>query len=128
MAITLSGYEWSQYYHGGNWLGNWWYEDEEIYVNGVRVDNDAYDVKDTDIVKIVGGWIKTGNNKHSKPIYLLDNLRQWRKAQLVDRIVVEFDKTKKEEILNAIKAGGGKVVKLAYPRIYGSAWRISKSK
>ena len=85
-------------------------EDEEILVDGASSDAIILtEIPDTSKVEIRGGMVYVEfDNREGKP--LLSILRSWKKAQSTDRILVEFDKSKRDAIISAIKNAGGKVL------------------
>jgi hypothetical protein len=90
--------------------GDTYHDDEEVRVDGVPLDPDKgiAEIPDTAVVTIAGGIVfspKWDGNEPSFETYF----KRWRKAQSTVSIIVECDVSKRDAVVAAIRAAGGKV-------------------
>lgn len=113
MTATTNGAEFKAYYNDKKaWPEGWWHEDNIITVDGIYDDgsSDLTAISDASIVTITGGFVYRDNGSHLN-IAMETHFTRWRKSQKTERVVVEVEKARKTEFLEAIKRVGAKVVK-----------------
>ena len=118
MTARTSGSEFKAYYNDKSvWPDGWWHEDAIITVNGADIDCADYDeqydmgsVGDDAIITISDGCIYKYDGIPIA-ISMETHFARWRKSQKTERVIVEVDKERKEELLEAIKRVGARVVK-----------------
>jgi|JI9StandDraft_1071089.scaffolds.fasta_scaffold144705_1 hypothetical protein len=119
MTARTNGAEFKAYYNDKKaWPDGWYHEDATITVNGADIDGADYDggqddldvVDDDAILTIAGGGVYKDDG-HPLQISMETHFTRWRKSQKTERVVVEVDKARKTEFLEAIKRSGARVVK-----------------
>ena len=113
MTARTNGAEFKAYYNDKNaWPEGWYHEYATITVHGVadgRLD-DLEGVDDDAILTIAGGGIYKSDGSPLN-LSMEAHFTRWRKSQKTERVVVEVEKARKTELLEAIKRVGAKVVK-----------------
>ena len=113
MTARTNGAEFKAYYNDKKvWPDGWYHEYATITVNGVaygRLD-DLEGVDDDAILTIAGGGIYKYDGSPLN-LSMETHFTRWRKSQKTESVVVEVDKARKTEFLEAIKRVGAKVVK-----------------
>lgn len=108
MATKTTGVEFKRFYNDDSyWLDGVWHEDEEVFVNGALQDGNFEIIPDVAIVTVSGGFMRGLKAEISFETFF----KRWRKQQNIVSIVVEFDDSKEEAIVAAIKAAGGRILK-----------------
>lgn len=124
MATWTSGAEFKAFYNDdAMWpkddstSAHTWHEDLVLEVDGEEFDDsdgiDVDGIDDAAKVKILGGamFFEPGRSGKEKKDWLLEErFRKWRKAQLVERVVIEIDKAKTDDLKAFAKSIGAKVV------------------
>lgn len=116
MTVKMSGEEFKRFWSDKKaWPGNdgdTYVEDEVISVGDIEhVDGvETADIKDTDIVKINGGYIYSTADTSLDGKSLETHFKQWKKNQSRATLLVECDKALEESIKAAIIAAGGKII------------------
>ncbi len=113
MATKTNGAEFKRFYNDESYWAigkssSAWHEDEEITVNGVPT-TEGLDAIDDDAKVVISGGIVFGLPRELDPSFE-QFFKDWKKKQTTATLVVEFDKSKAEQIAAAIKAAGGKIV------------------
>jgi hypothetical protein len=113
MTARTNGAEFKAYYNDEKaWPSGYYHEDAIITINGAE--NDGFEdldaVADGDILTIAGGGIYKDDGS-PLDISMETHFTRWRKAQAVERVVVEVEKARKTEFLESIKRAGARVVK-----------------
>lgn len=91
--------------------GSTYHDDELITVDGQSMDREAdiQEIPDAAVVSVSGGVVfspKFDGNEPSFETYF----KRWRKKQSTVSIIVECDFDKRDTVIAAIKAAGGKVI------------------
>ena len=113
MTARTNGAEFKAYYNDKKvWPDGWWNEDANITIDGVHYDGtaDLGALNDDAILTIAGGGIY---KDYGSPLQISmeTHFTRWRESQKTERVVVEVEKARKTEFLEAIKRAGAKVVK-----------------
>lgn len=110
MAVKMTGAEFKKFYSDNEfWPEDTWHEDAFMSVDGVEYPDgiDLDTLKDTSIVMLAGGFIRTPDgNGPALDTYF----KRWRKKQNSSLFTVECDNTLLDAVKAAIKQAGGKVV------------------
>ncbi len=111
MSVKTNGAEFKRYYSDPiAWPDGAWHDDEIIIVDGKEADDHDIDltaVADRAAISIEGGGLY---DHPAGDISMETHFKRWRKAQTTEAIVIEFDKSRRDAIIAAVKAAGGKVV------------------
>lgn len=116
MTVKMSGLEFKSFWNDKNaWPGNdgdTYVEDETISVGDIEhVDGvETEDIKDTDIVKINGGYIYSTADTSLDGKSLETHFKQWKKNKSKTTFIVECDRSIEDAVKAAIIAAGGKVI------------------
>lgn len=116
MTVKMSGEEFKRFWSDREtWPGNdgdTYVEDEVISVGDVEHVNgvETAEIKDTDIVKIKGGYIYSTVDTSLDGKSLETHFKQWKKKQFRATFLVECDKSLEESIKAAIIVAGGKII------------------
>ena len=116
MTTKTTGAEWRAYHDDLKaWPPGSWYEDCVVTVNGVEVESPE-EVAPTARVTIDGGvyWSSGSLANQDIPdegVSLESHFRKWRKAQTVERLIVEVPKEKAALFREAMRRHGGKEIK-----------------
>ncbi len=106
--IKTSGVEFKTFYRDDSaWPQDAWHEDDTLIVNGDEWDKGYEQVPDNATVNLIGGVVYGLPN--GSEVSMETHFRNWRKRQTTFRIVVEYDISKHDEIVAAVKAAGGRV-------------------
>lgn len=115
MPVTLTGAEMKRFYEDpaiwGTKTGDTWYEEAAYKINDVEQGDDSFDIttlSDDDVVTVSGGYIVNAPPK--VPEDYVKAIRYWLKLQSTRQVLVEAPADKLQEILQAVRAAGGKVV------------------
>lgn len=112
MPIKTSGAEFKRFYADPTiWPADSWHEDVIFLVNGQASDEDfdMTKIADQDVISMAGGIVLGGPyDGHEPTIETL--FKRWRKKQSVATLVIEFDVSKREQVLAAIKSAGAKSI------------------
>jgi hypothetical protein len=116
VTTKTTGAEWRAYHDDLKaWPPGSWYEDCVVTVNGVEVESPE-EVAPTARVTIDGGvyWSSGSLANQDIPdegVSLESHFRKWRKAQTVERLIVEVPKEKAALFREAMRRHGGKEIK-----------------
>ena len=116
MTTKTTGAEWRAYHDDLKaWPPGSWYEDCVVTVNGVEVESPE-EVAANAQVKIDGGvyWPSGSLANQEIPddgVSLESHFRKWRKAQTVERIVVEVPKSNVMRFRDSMQRHGAKEIK-----------------
>jgi hypothetical protein len=109
MTVKTTGAEFKKFYADTTiWQKGMWHEDEEVSVDrGPTID--GYDsFADTAIVLVNGGVV---HNADDEDIGSFESLfRKWRKGQTETILVVTCPIAKRDDVVAAVKAAGGKTI------------------
>lgn len=113
MTVKCTGSEWNAFYHDPEfWPEGAWWDDAEITVNGVLIDENhspnVDDINDDDLVKITNGVVYLHEDDTDGPS-LEAHFKRWRKQQNTASFVVEVPKTQEALLIALIVNAGGKV-------------------
>ena len=110
MTTKTTGAEW-QAYHADKtaWPPAAWYEDCVVTADGVEIE-DHFDMLSTSQVTLEGGVYWPGEEM-AGGVSLETHFRKWRKAQTVERIVVEVAREHVKTLRDAVQMLGGKEIK-----------------
>lgn len=112
MTTKTSGAEFKRFYADTKYWpdnGAVWHEDEEVFVNGQRVEEYSLDVSniaDSDRITIAYGVVF--GVSEGDDISFETYFKRWRKEQTTVTLVVECDRAKADAVKAAIKAAGGR--------------------
>ena len=110
MTTKTTGAEWQAYHADKNaWPPGAWYEECAITADGVEIE-DHLDLSATSQVTIEGGVYWPGDEMVGG-VSLETHFSKWRKAQTVERIVVEVARDHAKALRDALKMLGGKEIK-----------------
>lgn len=110
MVTKTTGAEWKAYHADPQtWPKGAWYEDCVIIVDGIEVE-DLDDVQAVSQV-IIDGGVYWPSEDMVEGVSLEAHFRRWRKAQTVERIVVEVPKEKAMLFREVMRRHGGKEIK-----------------
>ena len=108
MTVKTTGAEFKRFYADSEfWPEGAWHEEEEILADGER----PYildEIPDNAVVSITGGIVFGIEGREPS---LESWFRAWRKKQTTTSFVIECEIVDKAEVIAAIIAAGGKVVK-----------------
>lgn len=110
--IKTTGAEWKAFNADSTYWAEFYHEDEEITVNGDRVDPYSFDAETlTGPEKVIvdGGWVADQAKDSDKEYSLETFFKRWRKQQTTEYLSVEVPKEKAQAVKAAIVAAGGKV-------------------
>jgi len=116
MVTKTTGAEWLAYMNDPKaWPKGAWYEDCTVTVDGVEIENPD-EIAANAQVKINGGvYWPSGSLANQKipdeGVSLESHFRKWRKAQTVERIVVEVAREHAKALRDAVQMFGGKEIK-----------------
>ncbi len=113
MTARTNGAEFKAYYNDKKaWPEGYYHEGEIITVNGEEDDGkaDLAVIDDDAIVTISWGCVYKDCGD-PLPISMETHFTRWRKSQKTERVIVEVEKARKTEFLEAIKRVGARVVK-----------------
>lgn len=106
--IKTNGYEFKRFYNDDSaWPKDAWHEDQTLIVNGDEWTQGVPEIPDTAVVNLIGGVVYGLPN--GSVVSMETHFRNWRKRQNTSRIVVEYDTSKHDEVIAAVKAAGGRV-------------------
>lgn len=110
MAVKTNGAEFRRFYNDPEiWVGSTYHDDTLILENGVEVEE--YDeISDEAIVTIECGTIFPEGDYSYRGEDMLAVFRKWKKSQNTAVLVIEFDKSKLDEISAHIKKIGVKII------------------
>lgn len=91
--------------------GDTWHEEELITIDGTPIDTEKgiAEIPDAAVVTVSGGIVyspKWDGNEPSFETYF----KRWKKKQSTVSIIVECDVAKRDAVVAAIRAAGGKVM------------------
>lgn len=111
MSVKTNGAEFKRYYSDPiAWPDGAWHDGAVITVDGKDDEEHGIDltaVVDGAAISIEGGEIC---DHPAGDISMETHFKRWRKAQATEAVVIEFDKSKRGEVVAAVKAAGGRVV------------------
>jgi len=108
MTVKTTGAEFKRFYADSEfWPEGAWHEEEEILADGEETDI-LDDIPGNAVVSITGGIVFGIEGKEPS---LESWFRAWRKKQTTTSFVVECEIVDKDEVIAAIIAAGGNVVK-----------------
>ena len=108
MTVKTTGAEFKRFYNDSEfWPEGVWHEEEEILADGEETDI-LDEISGNAVVSITGGIVFGIEGKEPS---LESWFRAWRKKQTTASFVVECEVVDKAEVIAAIIAAGGKVVK-----------------
>lgn len=110
MATKTTGLEFKRFYADKSiWTDGLWHEEQTAVVNGVEVNEDFCfeNLADTDELVISDGVVLSKDN--GELCSLESFFKKWRRAQNTETLIVTVDKSKRDAVVAAIKAAGGKV-------------------
>ena len=111
MTVKCTGSEWNAFYHDSEfWPEDAWWDDGEITVSGVLIDED-YSVDDIiylDVVRMSGGIVYLRKGDEDGPS-LESHFKRWRKQQSMTTLLVEVSKEQADMLRALIRQVGGKV-------------------
>lgn len=90
--------------------GNTYHDDEVVLVNGAEFEGDYSEVPDDAKISIEGGIVFGPQWDGNEPSFE-GFFKRWLKLQTTISIVIECDISKRDEVVAAAKAAGGKVLK-----------------
>lgn len=114
MATKTTGAEFKRFYADSKYWpdgGDVWHEDEEVIVNGKKIEEYSLNVEkmaDDDIITLSHGVV-FGVGK-GDDISFETYFKRWRKEQSTTNLVVECGINARESLAAVIKANGGKVL------------------
>ena len=108
MTVKTTGADFKRFYADSEfWPEGAWHEDDEILADGEEADI-LDEIPGSAVVSITGGVVLGIEDKEPS---LESWFRAWRKKQTTNSFVVECEIVDKAEVIAAIIAAGGKVVK-----------------
>lgn len=90
--------------------GNTWHEDEYVLVNDAEHEGNYETIPDEAKVSIEGGIVFGPQWEGNEPSFETF-FKRWLKLQTTTSIVIECDISKRDAVIDAVKAAGGKVLK-----------------
>lgn len=115
MATKTSGAEIKRFYNDPEFWpeddGDTYHDDEEIAVDGKPMDagHGIEDIPDSAVVTIAGGMVFSKKWDGDEPSFET-YFKRWKKKQATVSVIVECDVSKRDAVIAAIKAAGGKVI------------------
>jgi len=90
--------------------GDTWHDDEVITVDGTPMDHEKgiAGIPDTSVVAVSGGIVYSPEWDGNEPSFEA-YFKRWKKKQSTVSLIVECDVTKRDAVVAAIRAAGGKV-------------------
>lgn len=111
MPTKTNGAEFKRFYADeATWPEGTWHDDVLFTVNGQDPgDFDMANVADTDVITMEGGVVQGGPYDGKEPS--IESLfKRWLKLQNTVTLAIEFDASKQELVLAALKSAGAKVI------------------
>lgn len=106
MSVKTTGAEWNKFYHDPEfWGAGQWHDDTVIEVDGVETE-DYDELNDNTVVVIKSGYVVKTNSDDYKSLERY--FKKWKKKQTTVFFVVKCSKEKQTNVLEAIRAAGGK--------------------
>jgi biopolymer transport protein ExbD len=116
MAVKISGADFKAFYTDPAFWpgkpGDTYHEEEETSVDGVSVDPSdfSYSTVADDAILTIRDGLVSSTDKRIDGRSFEAHVKNWVKKQSTERVVVEFDKSRREEIVAALQALGAKVL------------------
>lgn len=111
MSVKMTGVEFKKFMDDKTfWPEGAYYEDEEMFVNGVRLEMDLppENVKDSDSIAIRGGFVYLKDGDYVSSFVTFT--KRWLKQQTCSIVLVEVPKEHLEAVTNAILTAGGRIL------------------
>lgn len=115
MAAKTSGAEIKRFYNDPEFWpeddGDTYHDDEVITVDGKPMDagHGIEGIPDSAVVTIAGGMVFSKKWDGDEPSFET-YFKRWKKKQATVSVIVECDVSKRDAVIAAIKAAGGKVI------------------
>jgi len=115
MATKTTGAEIKRFYCDPEFWpedgGDTYHDDEEVSVNGKPMDRDQgiESIPDAAVVTVSGGVVFSKKWDGDEPSFET-YFKRWKKKQNTVSVIVECDLAKRDAVIAAIKAAGGKVI------------------
>ena len=110
--IKTTGAEFKAFYSDPKWWPEGvFHEEAEIIINGEQSDDDTdlYAISDDAKISLKNGFV---TNENGDDLGSFENFfRKWRNKQKTMIIVAKVSRDKLDDVISAIKAAGGRVVK-----------------
>jgi hypothetical protein len=115
MPIKISGADFKRFYNDpaiwGGEKSDTYLDDDHVTINGKEFPEDAdiIDIiKDDDVLVVSSGYL--ANPQSGVPEDYVAAIRWWLRRQKLRTMVVEYEESKREQVLAALKAAGAKVL------------------